>query len=125
MAPVATSPAPSSVPLAHQSEDVVKNIKAKLAAARNGNSSDVTAVDEETVHAKPDGQKLDEVSDAVDAVNEYLGEHRDVSVPRDHDDEWRAAKSKFDEEKDKEAFRNYEDAADHVKALYREQHEKQ
>lgn len=34
-------------------------------------------------------------------------------------------KSEFDAEKDKTAFRQYEDACDRVKNFYREQHEKQ
>lgn len=73
-----------------------------------------------------DGAKLDKISDAVDEVNVYLGKHKDTPLPSEKEGEdWRTEKSKFDEEKDKEAFRNYADAAESVKAFYREQHAKQ
>lgn len=72
------------------------------------------------------GNDMDAVSDSVDAVNEYLGQHKDAERPSGVDEEaWKTEKSQFDAEKDKTAFRNYEDAMDHVKAFYKEQHEKQ
>lgn len=67
--------------------------------------------------------KLDEVSDAVDEVNSYLGKHRDALLPKQNDDSWR--KSEKDDLKEKAEFRNYADAAESVKAFYREQHTKQ
>lgn len=74
------------------------------------------------------GSDMDAVSDSVDAVNEYLGMHKDAERPtgaNDDDGAWKTEKSKFDAEKDKTAFRNYEEAMDHVKVFYKEQHEKQ
>ncbi|KAA1475002.1 DUF706-domain-containing protein [Dentipellis sp. KUC8613] len=59
-----------------------------------------------------DGRAFDQVSDAVDDVNVLklkLWEEQ----------------SKFDAEKDKTQFRQYEDACDRVKNFYKEQHEKQ
>lgn len=58
------------------------------------------------------GSDLDSTSDAVDAVN--------ALKQRLWDD-----KSEFDTDKDKSLFRQYEDACEHVKNFYREQHEKQ
>ncbi|KAK5996660.1 Inositol oxygenase 1 [Cladobotryum mycophilum] len=55
------------------------------------------------------GKEMDLISDAVDDVN---------SIKYD-------AKSKFDADKDKTNFRQYEDACDRVKNFYKEQHEKQ
>jgi inositol oxygenase len=52
---------------------------------------------------------LDEISDAIDDVN---------SIKYDQ-------KSAFDSQKDRAAFRQYEDACDRVKAFYRDQHAKQ
>ncbi|KAK4239528.1 hypothetical protein C8A03DRAFT_42849 [Achaetomium macrosporum] len=68
------------------------------------------------VHAAPvhrNGAALEAISDAVDTVN----------ILKDgpsFDDE-----SHFDAEKDKTAFRQYEDACDRVKSFYAEQHAKQ
>ncbi|KAL1948694.1 hypothetical protein VTO73DRAFT_10500 [Trametes versicolor] len=62
-----------------------------------------------------DGRALDEVSDAVDEVNKLKGQVAQT---------WTEA-SKFDSEKDKNQFRQYEEACDRVKNFYREQHEKQ
>ncbi|KAI0880708.1 DUF706-domain-containing protein [Annulohypoxylon maeteangense] len=59
------------------------------------------------------GLELEETSDHIDAVNVLKGKSQ-------YD-----AKSKFDEEKDKTQFRQYEEACDRVKNFYREQHEKQ
>lgn len=55
------------------------------------------------------GQKLENVSDAIDDVN---------CIKYD-------SESKFDANKDKANFRQYEDACDRVKNFYKEQHEKQ
>jgi inositol oxygenase len=52
---------------------------------------------------------LDDISDAIDDVN---------SIKYD-------SKSKFDAQKDRSTFRQYEEACDRVKTFYREQHEKQ
>ncbi|KAM5543605.1 hypothetical protein V8D89_002856 [Ganoderma adspersum] len=66
------------------------------------------------MHLVNDGRALDTISDAVDEVNKLKG---------------KAAKwdeqSKFDVEKDKNNFRQYDEACDRVKNFYREQHEKQ
>lgn len=61
-------------------------------------------------------QAFETVSDAVDEVNKLKG-----AVSKT---EW-SASSAFDSEKDKTAFRQYEDACERVKTFYREQHEKQ
>ncbi|KAH9942213.1 myo-inositol oxygenase [Epithele typhae] len=61
-----------------------------------------------------DARALDTVSDAVDEVNKLKGQTN----------KWDEA-SKFDAEKDKATFRQYEDACDRVKNFYLEQHEKQ
>ncbi|KAJ3544666.1 hypothetical protein NMY22_g2698 [Coprinellus aureogranulatus] len=55
---------------------------------------------------------LDATSDAIDEVNQLRG--------RMWDDE-----SEFDKEKEKECFRDYDNACDRVKNFYKEQHEKQ
>ncbi|KAH6990302.1 inositol oxygenase [Ilyonectria destructans] len=55
------------------------------------------------------GAELEAMSDEIDEVNAAKYD----------------SKSKFDEEKNKAAFRNYEDANDRVKNFYREQHYKQ
>ncbi|KAI0330746.1 myo-inositol oxygenase [Cubamyces sp. BRFM 1775] len=67
------------------------------------------------MHLVNDGRAFDQVSDAVDEVNKLKGQ---VAA------QWDEA-SKFDAEKDKAAFRQYEEACDRVKNFYREQHEKQ
>jgi inositol oxygenase len=55
------------------------------------------------------GQALEDMADKCEEVN---------AIKYD-------TKSKFDGEKDKQAFRNFDDAADRVKNFYREQHHKQ
>jgi inositol oxygenase len=55
------------------------------------------------------GQKLENLSDEIDEVN---------SIKYD-------SESKFDANKDKANFRQYEDACDRVKNFYKEQHQKQ
>ena len=59
--------------------------------------------------ATHDGQVLESLSDAIDDVN---------CIKYD-------SEAKFDSEKDKSQFRQYEDACDRVKNFYREQHKKQ
>lgn len=61
-----------------------------------------------------DGLALEETSDKIDAVNVLKGQKDDFQ-----------SKSKFDAEKDKTKFRQYDDACDRVKTFYREQHTKQ
>lgn len=60
------------------------------------------------------GREMDMISDAVDEVNvlkdKLRREREEATAAAEY-----AAASKFDEEKDKEAFRNYEDAKEHVK----------
>ncbi|KAL3423507.1 hypothetical protein PVAG01_05254 [Phlyctema vagabunda] len=65
-----------------------------------------------------DGQALEDLSDNIDAVNVLKANMK-------KEKEALAEKSKFDAEKDKTQFRQYEDACDRVKNFYREQHEKQ
>ncbi|KAI1494193.1 inositol oxygenase [Biscogniauxia mediterranea] len=60
-----------------------------------------------------DGAQLEETSDQIDKVNVLKDQVKYDS------------KSKFDQEKDKTQFRQYEDACDRVKNFYREQHTKQ
>ncbi|KAI8624954.1 DUF706-domain-containing protein [Xylariaceae sp. FL1651] len=60
-----------------------------------------------------DGLQLEETSDNIDKVNVLKDQMK-----------W-DAKSKFDSEKDKSHFRQYEDACDRVKNFYKEQHTKQ
>ncbi|KZT69979.1 myo-inositol oxygenase [Daedalea quercina L-15889] len=63
-----------------------------------------------------DARALDAISDAVDEVNQIKGSKGNP--------EW-SEQSKFDAEKDKTHFRQYEEACERVKNFYREQHEKQ
>ncbi|KZT04520.1 myo-inositol oxygenase [Laetiporus sulphureus 93-53] len=63
-----------------------------------------------------DARAFDAVSDAVDQVNKIKGAKAAAA--------WDES-SKFDTEKDKSAFRQYEAACERVKNFYREQHEKQ
>ncbi|KAI1079786.1 DUF706-domain-containing protein [Whalleya microplaca] len=60
-----------------------------------------------------DGLQLEDTSDNIDAVNVLKDQGKYDS------------KSKFDSEKDKTQFRQYEEACDRVKNFYREQHIKQ
>jgi inositol oxygenase len=66
------------------------------------------------VHTDRDGQALEATSDDIDAVNVFKGAEAS-----------KLEASKFDADKDKSKFRQYEDACDRVKNFYREQHEKQ
>ncbi|KAL2108277.1 hypothetical protein VUR80DRAFT_4011 [Thermomyces stellatus] len=65
------------------------------------------------------GAALEATSDAIDTVNVLKARAQAA------DDSELAAESKFDAEKDKAAFRQYDEACERVKAFYREQHEKQ
>ncbi|RDW73069.1 putative inositol oxygenase [Coleophoma cylindrospora] len=67
-----------------------------------------------------DGQALEDLSDDIDAVNVLK-----ANMKKEAEASLLAEKSKFDAEKDKTQFRQYEDACDRVKNFYREQHEKQ
>ncbi|KAI0114453.1 DUF706-domain-containing protein [Nemania sp. FL0031] len=64
-----------------------------------------------------DGLELEATSDNIDKVNVLKDKLKQQS-------EW-DSKSKFDAEKDKAQFRQYEDACDRVKTFYKEQHTKQ
>jgi inositol oxygenase len=54
------------------------------------------------------GRELDATSDRIDEVNVLKGQLKGDAAAFDE-------ASKFDETKEKETFRNYEDAKDHVK----------
>ncbi|KAG8740077.1 hypothetical protein FRC10_004755 [Ceratobasidium sp. 414] len=69
---------------------------------------------------KRDGRALDEVSDAVDDVN--IAKLK--ALARTEMGDWDSV-AKFDSEKDKNAFRDYEAACERVKSFYKEQHTKQ
>jgi inositol oxygenase len=63
-----------------------------------------------------DGLQLEMTSDNIDKVN--------VLKDQLKQQQW-DSKSKFDEEKNKDSFRQYETACDRVKNFYKEQHTKQ
>ncbi|KAI1283878.1 DUF706-domain-containing protein [Xylaria sp. FL0933] len=67
--------------------------------------------------ANRDGLQLEATSDNIDKVNVLKDRLKQK-------EEW-TSQSKFDSEKDKTQFRQYEDACDRVKAFYKEQHTKQ
>ncbi|KAI0474338.1 DUF706-domain-containing protein [Xylaria cf. heliscus] len=67
-----------------------------------------------------DGLELEATSDSIDTVNVL----KDQLKKQQQQQEW-DSKSKFDAEKDKTQFRQYEDACDRVKGFYKEQHTKQ
>ncbi|GMK59228.1 hypothetical protein CspeluHIS016_0702430 [Cutaneotrichosporon spelunceum] len=75
----------------------------------------VIAVPEVSQQVKVAATKLDVISDEIDEVNILKLKERDAFT----------AESKFDADKDKGAFRQYEDACDRVKNFYAEQHAKQ
>ena len=58
------------------------------------------------------GRELDATSDMIDEVNVLKGQLKGDAAAFDQE-------SKFDESKEKETFRNYEDAKDHVKVRAR------
>lgn len=69
--------------------------------------------------AHRDGLALEETSDSIDAVNVLKANLQKQADEAAYD------KSKFDADKDKTQFRQYEDACDRVKQFYLEQHTKQ
>lgn len=82
-----------------------------------------------------DGKAFDEVSDAVDEgqskisaavltinLTFYSFYFKIVNVLKLKQKQAWDEKSKFDTEKDKATFRNYEEACDRVKNFYKEQH---
>ncbi|KAG8627051.1 hypothetical protein KVT40_004534 [Elsinoe batatas] len=76
----------------------------------------------ETASQKRDGLALEDTSDSIDKVNVLKGNIKKAKTQEEQDI---YEQSKFDAEKDKTQFRQYEDACDRVKNFYREQHEKQ
>ncbi|KAF2721015.1 DUF706-domain-containing protein, partial [Polychaeton citri CBS 116435] len=72
-----------------------------------------------------DGLALEATSDAIDEVNVLKAalKVKEGTATKEEADIYE--QSKFDAEKDKTQFRQYEDACDRVKNFYREQHEKQ
>ncbi|WVQ94776.1 hypothetical protein IAU59_001858 [Kwoniella sp. CBS 9459] len=79
---------------------------------------------EVTSFAKDRAAKLDRISDEVDEVNVLklkASKGEDATI----DEKFWEEQSKFDSEKDKTTFRQYEDACDRVKSFYLEQHTKQ
>lgn len=79
----------------------------------------------ENFNSHKDGLALEATSDAVDEVNVLKAAMRVKNGTATQEEVDMYEKSKFDEEKDKTKFRQYEDACDRVKNFYREQHEKQ
>ncbi|BEI83069.1 hypothetical protein CcaverHIS002_0309370 [Cutaneotrichosporon cavernicola] len=75
----------------------------------------IAVTPEVTQHVKDVATKLDVISDEIDEVNILKLKERDAFT----------SESKFDSEKDKTTFRQYEDACDRVKNFYAEQHAKQ
>lgn len=76
-----------------------------------------SAIDTVPIRSDRNGQALEDLSDNIDTVNVMKANIKEK------DDIY--GKAKFDAEKDKTQFRQYEDACDRVKSFYREQHEKQ
>lgn len=68
-------------------------------------------------YIKHEAAKLDKVSDAIDEVNILKLKQKDAVEKTQAEIEYDLA-SKFDQEKDKAAFRQYEDACDRVKNFY-------
>ncbi|KAH6683630.1 inositol oxygenase [Plectosphaerella plurivora] len=71
-----------------------------------------------------DGHALEQMEDAIEHVNVVKGKPP-ATTPTPTKDEDYSGASKFDEDKDKTTFRQYEDACDRVKTFYAEQHAKQ
>ncbi|KAH8167462.1 hypothetical protein CIB48_g782 [Xylaria polymorpha] len=69
-----------------------------------------------------DGLELEATSDSIDNVNVLKDQLK--KKKQQQQQEW-DSESKFDAEKDKNQFRQYEDACDRVKGFYMEQHTKQ
>jgi inositol oxygenase len=72
-----------------------------------------------------DGHALEQVEDAIEHVNVVKGKPLAPAPSTKADDTDYTGASKFDEDKDKTTFRQYEDACDRVKTFYAEQHAKQ
>ncbi|KAK2002092.1 DUF706-domain-containing protein [Colletotrichum falcatum] len=75
-------------------------------------------------YVRTDGHALEQTTDFVEEVNilkDQVNKQQQQQQQQDNFDEG----SKFDQDKDKTAFRQYEDACDRVKNFYKEQHEKQ
>ncbi|KAH7376736.1 hypothetical protein B0T11DRAFT_23775 [Plectosphaerella cucumerina] len=72
-----------------------------------------------------DGHALEQVEDAIEHVNVVKGKPPAPAPSTKADDTDYTGASKFDEDKDKTTFRQYEDACDRVKTFYAEQHAKQ
>jgi hypothetical protein len=79
----------------------------------------------ENFNSHKDGLALEATSDAVDEVNVLKAAMRVKNGTATQEEIDIYEQSKFDAEKDKTQFRQYEQACDRVKAFYREQHEKQ
>lgn len=60
-------------------------------------------------HKGTNGRALERVADGIEELNRARADIRDLDTP-----------SKFDANKDKSKFRQYEEAANHVKEFYRE-----
>ncbi|KAG9654912.1 DUF706-domain-containing protein, partial [Aureobasidium melanogenum] len=72
-----------------------------------------------------DGLALEATSDNIDEVNVLKAALKVKNGTATQEEKDIYEKSQFDADKDKEQFRNYEDACDRVKNFYKEQHEKQ
>ena len=79
----------------------------------------------EDFNSHRDGLALEATDDAVHEVNKLKAEMRVKNGTATQEEVDIYEKSKFDSEKDKTQFRQYEEACDRVKNFYREQHEKQ
>ncbi|PNS15717.1 hypothetical protein CAC42_4169 [Sphaceloma murrayae] len=79
----------------------------------------------EEIPQKRDGLALEETSDCIDDVNVIKGNLKKANKAMTQEEIDIYEASKFDAEKDKTQFRQYEEACDRVKNFYREQHEKQ
>lgn len=79
----------------------------------------------EDFHSHRDGLALEATDDACHEVNKLKAEMRVKNGTATQEEFDIYEKSKFDSEKDKTQFRQYEEACDRVKNFYREQHERQ
>ena len=77
----------------------------------------------EALNTERDGLALEKLSNDIDAVNVLKADIQRSQLAPETDKD--LEQSKFDAEKDKTQFRQYEEASDRVKNFYREQHEKQ
>lgn len=76
----------------------------------------------DTYEEPKNGAALEATSDAIDSVNVLKGQAKARLAEEQAAYE---AQSKFDADKDKTQFRQYDEACDRVKNFYKEQHEKQ